>query len=66
MSYIGFCQTKRTWSFLSELMHSPLFVKLNAFDDFGGGAFTFSIFNVKKLVNWQVKRTFAILNARYL
>jgi len=29
-------------------MHSLLFVKLNAFEDFGGGAFTFSIFSLYK------------------
>jgi len=28
---------------LSDLMHSLLFVKLNAFEGFGGGAFTLSI-----------------------
>jgi hypothetical protein len=29
---------------LSDLTHSLLFVKLNAFEGFRGGAFTFSIF----------------------
>ena len=44
MSPSNFCQTKRSRRFLSELMRPHPFVKLNAIEGLGGGAFTFSIF----------------------
>ena len=31
---------------LSDLMRPPVFVKLNAIEDCGGGAFTFSIYTL--------------------
>ena len=45
MSPSNFCQTERTGRFLSELMRPHPFVKLNAIEGLGGGAFTFSIFS---------------------
>ena len=48
MSPSNFCQTKRSRRFLSELMRPHPFVKLNAIEGLGGGAFTFSIFKVNK------------------
>ncbi len=33
---------------LSDLMRPPVFVKLNAIEGLGGGAFTFSIFFIYK------------------
>ena len=48
MSPSNFCQTKHSSRFLSELMRPHPFVKLNAIEGLGGGAFTFSIFKVNK------------------
>ena len=48
MSPSNFCQTKRSRRFLSELMRPHPFVKLNAIEGLGGGAFTFSIFTHMK------------------
>ena len=48
MSPSNFCQTKRSRRFLSELMRPHPFVKLNAIEGLGGGAFTFSIFIQKQ------------------
>lgn len=47
MSPGNFCQTERNGRFLSELMRPHPFVKLNAIEGLGGGAFTFSIFKNK-------------------
>ena len=51
MSPSNFCQTERTVRFLSELMRPHPFVKLNAIEGLGGGAFTFSIFTVEIFLN---------------
>ena len=57
------CITLAIWQCrgLSDLLHSPSFVKLNALEVFGGGAFTFSIFiliffaeiHFEVLIKWQ-------------
>ena len=40
---------------LSELMRPPVFVKLNAIEGLGGGAFTFSIFSNNFLILLFIK-----------